>query len=207
MKDKCVISCKCGKFQGTIKNIELGTRAICYCTDCQIYAHYLHAQSEILNCLGGTEVIAVRPKQISIISGSEYLSCISLTNLGAFRFFAHCCKTPICNMPRKSHTDHISLLHNSLNRNLVAEIFNDRALHVKRKSALGNPPKNKPLYFIASSLYYIYSVFFSRISNGYKFNPFINQENHKPIVNNFILDETELKQLENIVCRRNNHSL
>jgi Family of unknown function (DUF6151) len=199
LEEKAVIRCQCGKFQGLIKHIELGTRAICYCTDCQIYAHYLQAPDQILNRFGGTEVIAVRPKNIAIVHGSEYLSCLSLTQFGAFRFFADCCKTPICNMSRNSRTEHISVIHRCLNHRLVAKIFDDRALHVKRKSAHGSPPKNKPLYFIASSLYYVYSILLSRISRGYQFNPFINQENQKPIASRVILDAAELNRLKDIV--------
>ena len=190
------------RFSGIISNLRGGTRAICYCTDCQIYAHYLKLSNEVLNSFGGTEVISVRPNQIFIQRGIEYLSCVSLTELGAFRFFTNCCKTPICNMSRNYRTEHIAILHNCLNHNVIAEIFENNALHVKRESGKGNTPKNNPVYFIASSLYYSYSVLLSHIYNGFKFNPFINQGTRRPVVSNIILSTSELNQLKKLLIKK-----
>ena len=55
------IRCRCGKLQGEISHAELGTRAVCYCHDCQAFAHFLGAAEEYFDPLGGTEIVAIAP--------------------------------------------------------------------------------------------------------------------------------------------------
>ena len=76
------IRCHCGRLQGEVSHAELGTRAVCYCRDCQAFAHFLESPQDTLDALGGTEVVAVAPRWVSFTTGTEYLVCMSLTERG-----------------------------------------------------------------------------------------------------------------------------
>ena len=96
------IRCHCGKFQATVAHPEGGTRAVCYCRDCQAFAHFLGSPKDVLDSLGGTDIVAVRPRYVSFIAGVDNLVCMSLTAQGILRWYAKCCQTPIGNTPRIS---------------------------------------------------------------------------------------------------------
>jgi hypothetical protein len=194
----CKIKCRCGKFQAELRNIKNGTRAICYCKDCQIYAYFLKSTDDILNEFRGTEVIAVRPQQISFKSGQEELSCVSLTKFGSLRWFSRCCSTPICNMSRKVDTSHISIIHSCLDQQDITNAFGNKSLHVKRSSAIGTPPENKTVYFLVSTLYYCASVVLTRLLLGHRHNPFIDPNTEMPIVSPVTLTINELSELMSI---------
>lgn len=183
------IRCNCGKFQAELRNMKYGTRTICYCKDCQSYAHYLKISNYLLNDLGGTEVIAVRPQQISIIFGKEELSCVSLTESGSLRWFTRCCTTPICNMSRNIRTAHIVIIHTCLDHSDINSVFGSKSLHMKRASALGTPPQNDYAYFITSALYYYFSKAWTHAIRLYRLNPFIDQVSKKPIASPVTINE------------------
>jgi len=195
------IRCKCGKFQGSINKIQSATRAICYCDDCQIYAHYLAQAPRILNPWGGTEVFAVRPRQIVINQGLENLACLSLTESGAWRFYTSCCQTPIANMTRNHKTLHIALIHCCVQHNDDAC---GRVVQVKRSSAIGVPPTNKITDFVITALHYACSVTFAWLARGYRFNPFISPAAGVPVVRPIILADGELNRLRLLVKEHKN---
>jgi len=199
VEDYKKIKCKCGRFQALLRNSEKGVRAICYCKDCQIYAHYLKASENILNRLRGTEVIAVRPQQFAILCGREVLGCCSLTPLGSLRWFSQCCSTPICNMSRNIRTAHISIIHTCMEKELIEKAFGNRVIHAKRHGAIGTPPKNEILHLLNFGLNYLASVTCTYVTRGYRRNPLINWTTSKPIVNPLILTSEELRKITEIV--------
>lgn len=95
------LKCACGKLQGTINDVSpvLNKRFICYCDDCQAYAHYLDRVKQVLDVNGGTEIVTCYPASIHITQGIENLACVRLSDDGMFRWYAGCCKTPIANTP------------------------------------------------------------------------------------------------------------
>lgn len=93
------LSCTCGKVQGSIVESEQpkGRRLICYCRDCQTFAHFLGAAKDTLNEQGGTDIYQVAPRQMTISQGAEHLRCVRLSPKGLFRWYTDCCNTPIGN--------------------------------------------------------------------------------------------------------------
>ncbi len=66
--------CRCGALQGEVLRPERGVRAVCYCGDCQTYAHLLGEASLVLDPLGGTDVVAtpsVFPHKVGICGMSQ----------------------------------------------------------------------------------------------------------------------------------------
>lgn len=95
------LKCACQKLQGTINDLSpnLNQRFVCYCDDCQAYAHYLDRVKEVLDVNGGTEIVTCYPASIQITQGIDNLACVRLSDDGMFRWYASCCKTPIANTP------------------------------------------------------------------------------------------------------------
>lgn len=92
------IQCECGTFRARLENFPRGStgRLVCYCDDCQSFAHHLN-RADLLDSAGGTEVISVYPGQMKIVAGRDVLKCLRLSPKGLYRWYAGCCNTPIAN--------------------------------------------------------------------------------------------------------------
>ncbi len=93
------VQCTCGKLKGEAKELspQAVNRAVCYCDDCQSFAHFLGRPDDILDTLGGTEVYQLSPRHFNITEGDEYLACVRLKPKGLHRWYASCCHTPLAN--------------------------------------------------------------------------------------------------------------
>lgn len=169
-----------------------------------MYAYYLAQAPRMLNPWGGTEVLAVRPRQIVINQGLDYLACMSLTESGAWRFYTRCCHTPIANMTRNTKTVHIALMHACVPCAQGNELIGGRVVQVKRASAIGVPPKTKMTDFVIAAFHYAGSVLWAGLARGYRFNPFINQAAGVPLVRPIILSADELNRLKLLVQEHKN---
>jgi hypothetical protein len=98
MSSTVSLRCRCGTLRGSASGISAaaGSRAVCYCDDCQIYALHL-GLPDVLDERGGTDACMVTPAQVTITAGSEQLRCLRLSPKGLYRWYAACCNTPIGN--------------------------------------------------------------------------------------------------------------
>jgi hypothetical protein len=69
---------------------------VCYCDDCQAFAHALHRQ-DLLDQAGGSELFGTTPASVTLDQGVEQLRCLRLTPSGMLRWYWHCCDTPFAN--------------------------------------------------------------------------------------------------------------
>ena len=59
------IRCRCGTLTGYVSDPGRARRGVCYCRDCQAYAHFLRNTGGILDEKGGTDVVATLQKHVS----------------------------------------------------------------------------------------------------------------------------------------------
>ncbi len=71
-------------------------RIVCYCDDCQAFAHHL-GRADLLDESGGTDIVQVAPASVRIERGDEHVVGVRLGPKGLYRFYAECCKTPLGN--------------------------------------------------------------------------------------------------------------
>ena len=92
------LRCRCGTLRGQATDISssAGSRAVCYCDDCQIYALHL-SRPDVLDERGGTDACILTPAQVTLTQGEEQLRCIRLSPKGLYRWYAGCCNTPLGN--------------------------------------------------------------------------------------------------------------
>jgi hypothetical protein len=137
---KAELRCRCGEVQGTVTNAtpKASNRVICYCDDCQAFAHYL-GRADLLDASGGTDIVQVAPAALSFQRGSQRIAGVRLTPKGLYRWYADCCKTPIGN----THSPSLPFV------GIVAKLFGNRKDElfgkpiggVLGKFAIGDPPE------------------------------------------------------------------
>ena len=145
MPNDLTICCSCGALQGVAQGVsgKRGNHAICYCDDCQAFAHFLGRAQEILDPHGGTEIFQMSPARLVIETGADRLACMRLTPRGLFRWYVACCNTPIANTLPTNKVPFVGLIHLCVQRppedpSLQAALGPIRA-RVHRRFARGDP--------------------------------------------------------------------
>lgn len=90
--------CRCGDVVGLVTNAspQKVNRVVCYCDDCQAFAHQL-GRADLLNAQGGTDIVQVAPASLTFVKGQNRIAGLRLSPNGLFRWHATCCNTPIGN--------------------------------------------------------------------------------------------------------------
>ncbi len=95
--DGIALGCRCGGVHGRVVPAwPAFNRVICYCDDCQAYAHWLH-RADLLDARGGSDIVQVPPAALSFVQGREHIVGVRLAPRGLHRWYARCCHTPVGN--------------------------------------------------------------------------------------------------------------
>jgi hypothetical protein len=171
----------------------MANRGVCYCKDCQAFAHFLERPDDaVLNELGGTEIVATLPRHVHFTQGLEALVCMSLSPKGLLRWYTSCCNTPIANTPRDSRMPYVGLIHSCLAKSSpsMQESFGPVRMVLQTKSAKG-AVKSTPVSNFVTLLRIMKSVIATRITGGYKANPFFVEGSGVPIKQPRVLTKLE----------------
>jgi len=92
------LHCRCGQVRGRVTNASPRTvnRIVCYCDDCQAFAHHL-GRADLLDAHGGSDIVQVAPASLTFDHGADRIVGLRLSPKGLYRFYASCCKTPLGN--------------------------------------------------------------------------------------------------------------
>jgi hypothetical protein len=194
------LQCRCGTIKGFVDDPPSANRAVCYCKDCQAFAHFLGRPSEILDERGGSDVIQTLPKNVTFSQGTEALACMRLTEKGLLRWYARCCNTPIGNTLGSFKISFVGLVHTCLESTdrPFQESFGPVRAWVNTKGAKGNPkPKTAGLGTTIS--WFIATTMKARINGSYKYTPFFLVDKGTPIVAPRVLSSGELASVMNAV--------
>ena len=98
MGDQVELRCRCGEVRGRVTDASPRTvnRIVCYCDDCQAFAHQL-GRADLLDAQGGSDIIQLAPATLSFLQGQQRIVGVRLTPKGLFRWYANCCNTPVGN--------------------------------------------------------------------------------------------------------------
>ena len=99
MSAQAELRCRCGQVRGSLANPAQRTvnRVVCYCEDCQAFAHHL-GRADLLDAQGGSDIVQVAPAALTFVQGQHHIAGVRLTPKGLFRWYARCCNTPVGNM-------------------------------------------------------------------------------------------------------------
>jgi hypothetical protein len=194
------LQCRCGTIKGFVDDPQSANRAMCYCNDCQAFAHFLGREREILDERGGSDVVQILPKNVTFSQGSEALACMRLTEKGLLRWYAACCSTPIGNTLDTYKFSFIGLLHSCLETpdRPLQDSFGPIRVWVNTKGAKGNP-KPKTVGIGKAVLWFIATTMKARVNGSYKQTPFFLVDEGTPIVSPRVLTSEERASLMNAV--------
>ena len=99
MESEAKLRCRCGEVTGRVSGASPSklNRVVCYCSDCQAFAHYL-GRADLLDAQGGSDIVQVAPASVAFDRGAERIAALKLSEKGLYRFYVDCCKTPIGNL-------------------------------------------------------------------------------------------------------------
>jgi hypothetical protein len=198
------LQCQCGTIKGFVHDPQRANRAVCYCRDCQAFAHFLGKAGETLDDRGGSEVIQVLPRNVTFTQGIEALACIRLTGKGLLRWYAGCCNTPIGNTLDNFKISFVGLVHTCLETSgkKIEDSFGPVRVRVNTKGAKGNP-KPKTVGIGTAILWFLANVAKARIDGSYKQTPLFLVDKGTPIVPPRVLSPEELGRVMNAVQTAN----
>jgi Family of unknown function (DUF6151) len=110
------LRCACGAVRGVARGLSAsrGHRVVCYCDDCQAFAHFLGGAERILDGHGGTDVFQTSAGRLELREGRDRVACVRLTRRGPLRWYASCCRTPIANTPASPGVPFAGVIHSFL---------------------------------------------------------------------------------------------
>jgi hypothetical protein len=190
------VQCRCGTLKGYVSTSHGANRCVCYCRDCQAFAHFLGRADEILDASGGTDVIQTRAANVVFTEGREALACMRLTPNGLLRWYSTCCNTPVGNTLANSKVSFVGLVHNCLQGTgpTVEASFGPVQAYVNTRSAKGGV-KSSPLALVGVILRFIAMVGGARMDGSYKRSPFFAADTGTPIVVPKVLSPDERERL------------
>ena len=91
------LRCRCGNVRGVAIEVapSAGFRFVCYCQDCQVFAHFLE-RPDVLDAAGGTDIFQMPTGRVQLSAGTDAVRCLRLSRK-VFRWYTDCCRTPIGN--------------------------------------------------------------------------------------------------------------
>lgn len=198
------LQCRCGTLRGYLQNRRSVNRAVCYCRDCQAFAHFLGRQQDVLDERGGSDIIQILPRDVTFTQGIESLACMRLTPKGLLRWYASCCRTPIGNTLDTPKISFVGLLHSCLEgpTESLDAAFGPVRAWVNTQGAKGDP-KPKVVGMGRALRWFIGTIIKARLSGDYKRTPFFRADARTPIVAARVLTGAEHTKLMDAVRAAN----
>lgn len=193
------LQCRCGAVRGHVVRPGMAYRAVCYCKDCQAFAHFLERADTVLDEHGGTGIAANLAKDVRFTQGQHAIACMSLSDHGLLRWYASCCNTPIGNTSRNFKTPYVGLVDTCLESSLpsLQQSFGPVRAVLNPKSAKGHVEPTSAVGNLLVLLGIMKSVIGSRLDGTYKSNPFFVPGTGKPIAHPRELTKAERERVTN----------
>lgn len=139
------LRCRCGKVRGKATEVsrETGNRLLCYCDDCQAFAHFLKRR-DVLDERGGTDIFQMAPSRVEVTEGATELRSMRLSEKGLLRWYVGCCNTPVGNTV-SARLPFVGLIHSFMDHDGDGHprdgVLGEPIGYVHGKFAIGgNPP-------------------------------------------------------------------
>ena len=202
------VQCSCGSLQGVVRNVssDRGNRIVCYCDDCQSFAHFLGRADEILDVHGGTDIFQVSPAHLEFQAGTDQLVCIRLTPKGLLRWHTSCCNTPIGNTLPTYQVPFVGLIHSCFDHRDTAARSLDSVLGSVRARVHGRYAKGDltrldvhPKAPVSYLMRVTFMLLMARVHGDHKRSPFFDSQTHEPRALPRVLTEDELRAVQDAI--------
>lgn len=177
------LRCRCGTVHGNAAGIAPRSvnRAVCYCDDCQAFAHHLR-RPDLLDAIGGSDIVQLAPALLRIEQGRDRIAGIALTPKGLYRWYATCCNTPLGNTVSPA-IPFVGVLVSSfdLGTRTPDQAFGAPIGAIKGEFATGEPPVGSRGIRLPIMLRSIAKVLSWRLTGKAWPHPFFDRVSGKPI--------------------------
>jgi hypothetical protein len=193
------LRCHCGAVRGVALRASPrgGRRLVCYCDDCQAFAHFL-AQTNVLDAQGGTDVFQTTPAQLRIEAGAEQLRCVRLSERGLLRWYTACCRTPAANTLASPRVPFVGVVHLFMDHSACSrdEALGPPLARIHGRFALGGSPeaahRTVPLGLQVSTAGVLLRAW---LAGGHSPSPFFDARTRAPVVTPAVLSPEERERL------------
>jgi hypothetical protein len=164
------VRCRCGAVRGIVTGAspQSVNRVVCYCDDCQAYAHQL-GRADLLNAKGGSDIVQLAPAALTFTEGQDRIAGLRLTPKGLHRWYASCCNTPVGNPVQ------------SFDAPRVDDVFGAPVGEIFGKCAVGEPPPGSTRFSPTLFLRAIGKVIGWRLRGKTWPHPFFAHDTRAPI--------------------------
>src|SRR5215475_12358363 len=152
MAKEVQVRCRCGEVVGLVSNAspQKVNRVVCYCDDCQAFAHQL-GRADLLNAEGGSDIVQVAPSALSFTRGRDRIVGLRLKPNGLYRWYAKCCNTPVGNTLTPT-IPFVGVIAQTFDGPRCDDVIGAPSGAIFGRFAVGGPPKgstgvNLPLFF------------------------------------------------------------
>jgi hypothetical protein len=141
------LGCRCGHVRGVANDVtpNSGFRFICYCRDCQAFAHFL-GRPDVLDQAGGTDIFHMPGGRAKLTAGTDAVRCLQFSSR-IFRWYADCCQTPIASTAGPRFPV-VGIIHSFMNHDADGrsrdELLGAPLCRIFERSALAPLPPNAP---------------------------------------------------------------
>lgn len=173
----------------------MGTRLVCHCDDCQMYARFLGLEG-VLDRFGGTDVFQTTPAHLHITEGAGEVRCLRLSRKGLMRWYAGCCKTPLGNTLASPRVPFVGIVHTFMDHagdgRTRDEVLGPPVAFTQGKFAIGGVPAHAhPTASISVILRAIRVLFLGWVRREHRPSPFFDAGTGKPISLPHVLTHAE----------------
>ena len=191
------LQCRCGSVRGVAAvSPSTGNHAVCYCDDCQAFAHFLGRANDVLDANGGTDIFQMSPAGLKLTAGVERVACIRLSSKGLLRWYASCCNTPIGNTMASSGVPFIGLIRAFAREPAGAALgpIRARAFPHRAKGDQAAIPKDGSPAFVMI-LRIIGSILRWRLRGDHRRSPLFDATTGQPLATPRVLRDSERAEL------------
>lgn len=197
------ISCRCGTLRGVTSGFAPATvnRVVCYCDDCQSFAHFLGNVETLLDANGGTEIFQTSPARVALTHGVDRLRCMRLTENGLMRWYAECCRTPVANTLHWPSVPFAGVIRACLavDDDVLTEATGPVRARVLARYARGRPPSDATpgMPPVGNGLRFLGLVLSAWFRGDQKRSPFFSSDGRGPVVAPTVLTADERAAVRN----------
>lgn len=172
------LSCRCGEVRGAVEpaSPSLSTRIVCYCDDCQAYAHYI-GRADLLDANGGTDLVLIPAAALQFTQGADRIVGARMSAKGPYRWRAGCCGSPLGNTVTPA-LPFVSFPTSAFRADAVAPAFGAQRAAILGQFAVGDVPKGFPLRL---KLKIVLQVLGWRLAGRTWPHPFFARETGRPL--------------------------
>jgi hypothetical protein len=183
MGKQAELRCRCGAVAGVVTSASPQTvnRVVCYCDDCQAFAHHL-GRADLLDANGGSDIVQVAPASLTFVKGQDRIAGVRLSAKGLFRYHTTCCNTPVGNTLSPA-IPFVGILVQAFNTDTqrADQVFGAPTGAIFGKCAIGEPPPGSTGLNLPLMLRAIAKVLGWRLTGKAWPHPFFSSNTREPI--------------------------